>query len=357
MAVVSRIIVGDALASLREMPDCSIQCCVTSPPYWGLRDYGVVGQIGLERTWQEYVAIMVKIFAEVRRVLRTDGTIWLNMGDSYHSGDRGGYRKDTHRWAGSAMQSKIAGSHMEAVSPNRLPQDGLKDKDLCGIPWRLAFALQADGWWLRSDIIWAKPNPMPESVTDRPTKAHEYMFLMAKSARYYYDAGAIAEAAAAAWTCVPDGWATGAGKHDAVSHSKRSDKQGEAAATASPSSRRRMAGFNDRWDASEAGSATPLTRNSRSVWTIATSPFPEAHFATFPPELARRCVAAGSRPGDLVLDPFAGAGTVGLVADRLGRDFVGIELNPKYAEMAERRIHDDAPLLSSASRALDGEGK
>ena len=310
-----RIINADVLAGLAELEDGSVQCVVTSPPYWGLRDYGVEGQIGLEPTVKEYVAKMVEVFGEVRRVLRDDGVLWLNLGDSYHSGDRGGYRNDTHRWDNSHMQAMGRGSHMEQVSPNRLPQEGLKDKDLCGMPWRVAFALQVDGWYLRSDIIWAKPNPMPESVTDRPTKAHEYVFLMTKSKRYFYDADAIREitgnelsaneyaertAPGATW---PSGGLTkyaGAHKHD-------------------------------------GGRAHPNGRNARSVWTIATQPYADAHFATFPTALPERCIKAGSRQGDTVLDPFAGSGTALLVARGLGRNAIAIEISPEYVRLMEER--------------------
>ena len=310
------------------------------------------GQLGLEPTFSEYLSRLVGIFEEVRRVLRKDGTCWVNMGDSY----AGSWGAQSRQGASGAMADRavssirLSGRQIEAAqrrdgktgSLERVPK-GIKAKDLLCQPWRLAFALQDAGWWLRSDIIWAKPNPMPESVTDRPTKAHEYLFLLAKSARYHYDAKAIAEPATSKPNTVPDGWATGPGSHDVVDHSRRerSDKQSGHG--------RRHAGFNDRWDASEQNGSAPLMRNARSVWTIATSPFPEAHFATFPPELPRRCILAGSRPGDLVLDPFSGAGTTGLVSNRLGRDFVGIELNPQYAAMARRRIAADAPLFNERS--------
>jgi len=307
------ILCGDALTVLSEMEDQSVNCCVTSPPYWGLRDYGNDGQLGLEATPDEYVANMVRVFAEVRRVLRDDGTLWLNLGDSYAAGKMG---RDDNSGDDLARRSAIYGSGTgNGRGPSsgvcRPAPPGLKPKDLVGIPWRVAFALQADGWYLRSDIIWAKPNPMPESVTDRPTKAHEYVFLMTKSARYWYDAEAVREDARPwildrkvmeAPACGPDRITDGA------------------------TDQRRMK------------FAELKGANRRTVWTIATQPYPEAHFATYPEKLVEPCVLAGCPVGGIVLDPFTGSGTTGAVAYRLGRKFVGIELNPEYAEMAERRI-------------------
>jgi DNA modification methylase len=308
--------VGDVRDVLRTMEPESVQCVVTSPPYWGLRDYGTPGQIGLEPTPEEYVAVMVEVFAEVRRVLRKDGTVWLNLGDAYAGGGRGGH------------SNGIVGTPPQGLG-NRYPQSqlgGLKPKDLVGIPWRVAFALQADGWWLRSDIIWAKPNPMPESVSDRPTKAHEYLFLLTKSERYFYDQDAVAERAN--W---PDGsWAR--------SKAYDGDQTGKL---------RSFYGNGARWTGGE-------TRNLRSVWNIATEPFAEAHFATFPRALVEPCIKAGSRPDDMVLDPFCGSGTAGVVALQFGRGFVGIELSPIYAEMAERRIHNQAGLFSVAGDPTPG---
>jgi len=300
------IVVGDCCQALSEMQAASARCCVTSPPYWGLRDYGVAGQLGMEPTPEEYVAKMVAVFRAVRRVLTDDGTLWLNLGDSYAANRSYQVTDNKHVAVGNDM-------------PMRVP-DGLKPKDLIGIPWRVAFALQADGWHLRSDVIWAKPNPMPESVTDRPTKSHEYVFLLSKSARYYYDADAIAEPAINAGAVVTND----AGKNSEMG------KHGQT-----------RGGF-----LKEGGMTVGDTRNARTVWTITTKPFKGAHFATMPPELAERCIKAGSARGDTVLDPFAGAGTTLLVADRLGRNGVGIELNPTYAEMARLRITDDAPLFT-----------
>ena len=310
------VLEGDARIELPTLAAESVQCVVTSPPYWGLRDYGVEGQLGLEPTPEEYVANLVAIFREVRRVLRKDGTAWLNLGDSYNTTP-----------AGNRIPSGI--SQLTAKRVGRLDEyntqpktfPGLKPKDLVGIPWRVAFALQADGWWLRSDIIWAKPNPMPESVADRPTKAHEHVFLLSKSARYFYDADAVKSP-------VTNG---GKVRHGPI----------YAASAAVFGIEKKTGNMAD-----DAVWTTPTSANLRSVWNIATEPFPDAHFATFPKKLVEPCIKAGSRPGDLILDPFCGAGTSGVVALRLGRSFVGIELNPEYVEMARRRIENDAPLFN-----------
>lgn len=357
----ARIIVADVLAGLATLEPESVQCVVTSPPYWGLRDYGVAGQLGLEATPAEFIEKMVDVFRAVRRVLREDGTLWMNLGDSYASI---GHKKSHSGFGSTGLAGGIAQSHSPTHRENNGP--GLKHKDLVGMPWRVALALQADGWWLRSDIIWHKPNPMPESITDRPTKSHEYLFLMARSARYYYDAEAIAEPAesgradmmtngqvrtgtaylqqgAAPVNSWPKGWANGAEPHDVVGFSRevgRSGNKGRKPATERGCPEDGVAGSVPR---------EGFTRNKRTVWTIATQPFPEAHFAAFPEALVEPCVLAGSKRGDLVLDPFAGSGTVGLVADRLGRDFVGVELNPEYAAMAERRLHGDSPLFANVT--------
>jgi DNA modification methylase len=379
-----RIINADVLAGLAELPDESVHMVCTSPPYYGLRCYGMDGQIGLEATPEAFVARMVEVFREVRRVLRKDGTCWVNLGDTYAAGGLG---------AGSGKQLTNVGSNM----PPRKAPDGLKPKDLIGIPWRVALALQADGWWLRSDIIWNKPNPMPESVTDRPTKSHEYLFLLTKSERYFYDAEAIKEPTLS------------------LDPSHPSFRPNSAAIAAN--GRKEFANKH----AMSARNYDPAGRNARSVWTIATAPFAEAHFATFPPELPARCIKAGTselgccakcgapwerwirtertkeappsgnrEPGRwsgggsnvggrtnvvahgwqptckcylspdgthacgdyvwrrreavpcTVLDPFGGAGTTGLVADRLQRNAILIELNPEYAAMASNRIANDA---------------
>ena len=328
-----RIIEGDCLSALSRMQEQSVQTCVTSPPYWGLRDYGSEGQLGLEPTPEQYVENMVAVFREVRRVLRDDGTLWLNLGDSYASSSNGGDTRSgfNARYFGKDYaDGKQAGHGENRASVKRGPiPDGLKPKDLVGVPWMVAFALRADGWYLRSDIIWAKPNPMPESVTDRPTKAHEYLFLLTKSPRYFYDADAIREELGE-WSkrAMESGW-TRRTKNDAPGRGS----DGKINATGE-----RGNGYGD--------TINPAGRNKRSVWTVATQPFPGAHFATFPPKLIEPCILAGSSTGDTVLDPFNGAGTTGVVALRHDRDYIGIELNPEYAQMARDRIYDDAPLLN-----------
>jgi DNA modification methylase len=377
-----RILQGDVLARLRGLPDECVQCVVTSPPYWGLRDYGVEGQIGLESTPEEYVLKLVEVFREVRRVLRSDGTCWLNLGDTYagYWGDANARKQgrrssaDTNGWTN--------GFHMNARPSfhQAFDQSRLKPKDLVGVPWMLAFALRGDGWWLRSDVIWAKPNPMPESVTDRCTKSHEYLFLLTRNTSYFYDAEAIKEIA------------VGAAPGNRTHKGKTAYENGDVRM-------RTKAGLTDM--------AAVSRRNKRSVWTIAVEPFPEAHFATFPPRLVEPCVLAGTsehgccsacgapwrriveralafesgsgRSGNVpkgkyagsiqaesgtydirmgpvvttqttgwqpsckcvaetkpctVLDPFNGAGTTGLVALRLGRHYIGIELNPEYVAMS-----------------------
>lgn len=284
---------GDVLDRLREMPDESVQCCVTSPPYWGLRDYGVDGQLGLEETPEQFVAKMVEVFREVRRVLRGDGTCWMNIGDSY-AGSWGAQSRE-HAGKHAPNISAISANQVKAAARRQSrtgaipPGTDLKPKDLVGIPWMLAFALRADGWYLRRDIIWSKPNPMPESVTDRPTSAHEYVFLLTKAPRYYYDAEAIREAAT--W---PGQNRTDRGPRESAMPSApphrglRNDKQRGHG--------RRHDGFNDRWDAMSKDEQQALGRNKRSVWTIATRPYPEAHFATFPPDLVEPCILAGTSP-------------------------------------------------------------
>jgi DNA modification methylase len=317
-----RLLIGDCRDVLRTLPDESVHCVVTSPPYWGLRDYGVAGQIGLEPSYGEYVEKMVAVFREVRRVLRVDGTLWLNLGDNYATGAG----KVGDRPGGGAQGDN---RHGAMTSPNRMPQLGLKPKDLCGIPWRVAFALQADGWWLRQDIIWSKPNPMPESVTDRCTKAHEYLFLLSKRERYYFDHDAIVE---------PSAWA---GYQAGIC---RGTKRRATAMGRVPSGNEVIG----------ANYIQPENRNKRSVWEVNCASFREAHFATFPPGLIEPCILAGCPEGGTVLDPFSGAGTTGLVADRLKRNAILIELNPAYGEMAERRITDDAPLFVELStRAIE----
>jgi DNA modification methylase len=387
------VLEGDCLSVLATLDAASVQTCITSPPYYGLRDYGHDGQIGLEQTPEQYVEKLVEVFREVRRVLRDDGTLWLNLGDSYASAP-GANNGNLAEYA----KTQRGGGHRagDLDTPRRNVPAGYKPKDLLGIPWMVAFALRADGWYLRSDIIWAKPNPMPESVTDRPTKAHEYLFLLSKGPRYYYDADAVRE------------------PYDVPPHA--------------PGNKKLDASRNDQ-DRMTATWGHAAGRNKRSVWTVATQPFPGAHFATFPPKLIEPCVLAGSSPQacaecgapwervveversertdggtpqarvdgaearhrrlgsssvfatnelptkrttswrrtchhddrtatggkhygcmghgrSTVLDPFNGAGTTGVVALRHDRDYIGIELNAEYAQMARDRIYDDGPLLN-----------
>lgn len=354
--------VGDCRDLLRQMDDDSVNCVVTSPPYWGLRDYGVAGQLGLEKTPEEFVANMVEVFREVRRVLRSDGTLWLNFGDTYVSSPSGNRLEDLTRSRdvkGPARRRRGWNEGANKIAPSRAPngtnlanghgkitgrksfrRDGapvagpahlsapnLKPKDLVGIPWRVAFALQADGWWLRSDIVWHKPTCMPESVTDRPTRAHDYLFLMTKSAKYSYDADAIKEPA------------TGGAHGSGTGVNPKSTGAGENELSVD----RRKHGFNQRWrvkqNASFSGSVKDVveTRAKRSVWTVQSEPFEGAHFATFPTKLVTPCILAGCPVDGIVLDPFGGSGTVGEVAEALGRRWILLELSSEYAELARAR--------------------
>lgn len=315
--------IGDCRQVLRTMPDESVHCVVTSPPYFGLRDYGIASQIGLEATPDAYVAEMVAVFREVRRMLRKDGTLWLNLGDSYHNVRVSTSGQSVH--AGE-LRDKINGG-------NRHRQSGLKSKDLIGIPWRVAFALQADGWYLRQDIIWAKKNCMPESVTDRCTKAHEYLFLLSKTPKYYYDAVSISEES-----------------KDPEDDARRMRQSWEK------KEKHRETSISSFYSQSDEPRVPSGKRNKRSVWEVATQPFSEAHFATFPPALIEPCILAGCPKDGTVLDPFAGAGTTGLVADRLQRNAILIELNPTYAGMSARRITDDGPLFAKVVMADDDAG-
>ena len=307
---------GDCRETMRRWAACGVkaQTCVTSPPYFGLRDYGHPDQLGLEQTPEQYIAAMVEVFRCVWDVLADDGTLWLNIGDSYASNPA----------SGGAQSSRMTGGEHKRTPPERKYQrpDGLKPKDLIGIPWMLAFALRADGWYLRQDIIWSKPNPMPESVRDRCTKAHEYVFLLSKSERYFFDAEAIKEPAVT----------VGDTRH------LRRDKTADA--RLSPSGRE--------------GNGKPQaeTRNRRSVWTVATRPYKGAHFATFPPALIEPCILAGSRPGDIVLDPFMGSGTTAAVALRHGRRYVGCELNPEYLPLQQSRMKEMAMPLFDAAQTI-----
>jgi DNA modification methylase len=325
----NRVFVGDCRVVMRDLIAQGVraQMCVTSPPYYGLRDYGCDGQLGLEATPDAYINNLVEVFRGVRDVLADDGVLWLNIGDSYAMSTKGSSGK-------GAKQISNAGTLLTDRS-SKIPA-GLKAKDLIGIPWMLAFALRADGWYLRQDIIWAKPNPMPESVTDRCTKSHEYLFMLAKRERYYYDADAIKEPGTYAG---PNGqqhspYGQGFSRRSKAEEQARQDKQRGHG--------RRHAGFNDRWDALSKAEQSDLMRNKRSVWTVSPQPYSEAHFATFPPALIAPCVLAGSRAGDIVFDPFFGSGTTGEVAERLGRQWLGIELNPAYVPLQQRRTAQQA---------------
>ena len=292
------LVLGDCRNVLPTLPAGSVHCCVTSPPYFGLRDYGHENQIGLERTPEAFVQELVEVFREVRRVLRDDGTLWLNLGDSYNA-------YNANRGASTSISDGTAGRG-HPTHRRGLTTPTLKNKDLIGIPWRVAFALQSDGWYLRQDIIWHKPNPMPESVRDRCTKAHEYLFLLSKGARYHFDSEAIKEPAIKGAA----GSTFNKGKTATHQLGRSSDK--------------------DRADSS--------TRNRRSVWSVTTKPFKGAHFATFPPDLIEPCILAGCPAGGTVLDPFMGSGTTAAVSLQHGRQFVGVELNPEYLELARRRV-------------------
>jgi len=328
---------GDCRDVLPTIPEQSIQCCVTSPPYYGLRDYGVDGQIGLEQTPDDYVAEMVRVFGEVKRVLRDDGTLWLNLGDSYASTAPGTMSApSTNIHSGEAAQARTN------YRPD-LRKCGLKPKDLIGIPWRVAFALQQDGWYLRQDIIWHKPNPMPESVTDRCTKSHEYIFLLSKSAKYYYDADAIAEP-------VTDSTVARCSQ-PRIGQQIGSDRvpgktNGNIKAVVKKSGNlvRKRGSEHDSTVLDERGHGFPwegTTRNKRSVWTVSTQPYSGAHFAVFPPDLIRPCILAGCPKGGTVLDPFGGSGTTAEVCKDRGRKCVSIELNPEYLDLEKKRLQQE----------------
>ena len=355
MLEINKIYNMDCIEGMKLMDDESVNCCVTSPPYWGLRDYGVPGQLGLEKTPEEYVSKMVEVFREVKRVLRDDGTLWLNLGDSYASSQAAGDKK-----FGKEEFNKNRPAREFTVTPKREKPKNLKSKDLVGIPWMVAFALRADGWYLRSDIIWHKPNPMPESVTDRPTKAHEYIFLLSKSSRYYYDIESIKEIAkessiqrlsqdidnqegrqrangGAKTNGAMKAVKFGGNKADGYGDRRKSGKEWN------PKQERKMLQYNGQRPNSkeilrEQGirDKTYIMVNKRSVWTVATVPFKESHFATFPPKLIEPCILAGCPKDGIVLDPFMGSGTTAMVAAQLQRNYIGFELNPKYITIAEK---------------------
>ena len=317
---VNSILNGDSMEMLRTLPDQSVDMCVTSPPYYGLRDYGEDGQIGLEETPGKYVQRLVDVFREVRRVLKDDGTLWLNIGDSYAASGMGGNPKES-------KYRKQATNKGSLISGRKAPGD-LKPKDLIGIPWMVAFALRSDGWYLRQDIIWHKPNPMPESVKDRCTKAHEYIFLMSKSAKYYYDHEAIKDPVAESTV------RRGDVEFGGSKGRKYDPEEGD------PNFRN----GHHQWGRTYSyADCSKNGVNKKSVWKVSTKPYPEAHFAVFPDDLIKPCVLAGSRKGGVVLDPFFGSGTTGEVAIRAGRKFIGIELNPEYVELANKRL---SPFLS-----------
>lgn len=391
-----RILRGDVREQLKTLADESVHCVVTSPPYWGLRDYGVSGQLGLEPTPQAHVAAMVEVFREVRRVLRKDGVCWVNYGDSYAGSVNGRTAADT----------KAAGNDDRTFrdKPFGTATGGLKPKDLCGVPFRFALAMQDDGWWWRSCLPWVKRNGMPESITDRPATAVEYVFMFTKSARYWYDAAAVRrELAPASIGRLAQDIDNQAGSDRANGGRKtngamkavgRRGKQADIVLHQDPARARRTAGFNARWDEKEARSRgvpprhaqygssdqsglDDVERGSRNfrnadlffeslegphglltdgegsplALDVPPQPFREAHFATFPPKLIEPLLKAGCPKGGTVLDPFFGAGTTGLVADRLGRDCIGIEINSEYAAIAERRIKGDAPMFANVEAA------
>lgn len=309
------ILYGDCREKLAEIKNGTANTCVTSPPYYGLRDYGVNGQIGLEQSPEEYVQQMVEVFREVKRVLADDGTLWLNLGDSFypHGGSRGNKTP-----AGDTLKGR---DNLYQPAPKLKNSLGIKGKDLIGIPWMVAFALRADGWYLRSDIIWSKPNCMPESVTDRPTKAHEYLFLLSKHERYYYDHEAIKE---------PVVQSTVLRLAQNIENQQGSER----------------ANGGDKTNGNMKAVGDGSERNKRSVWTVPTANFSEAHFATFPEKLIEPCILAGCPIGGIVLDPFFGAGTTGLVAIQNDRNYIGIELNPEYIEIAKRRLEFVQPVMN-----------
>lgn len=335
-----KILQGDCIEVMRKMGAESVDCVVTSPPYWGLRDYGVEGQLGLEPTLGEHLEKMVEVFEEVRRILKPTGTVWLNYGDCYAATLNGRKADDI-----TGDDRRFRDKPFSTVGPI---DDYLKPKDLCMVPNRLAIALQEAGWWIRSEIIWAKPNPMPESVRDRSATSHEKIFMLAKSERYFYDAAGVRQGRTSNEDA--NGFRGGSYAEGSVGPRKR---KGNKKTDKQRGHSRRHAGFNDRWDQMSKEEQRANGRNLRNyepapvqVWEIATRPFKDAHFATFPPELAERCIKAGCPEDGVVFDPFGGAGTTGLVADRLGYDAIMIELNEDYIDLAKNRIEDDNPMFA-----------
>jgi DNA modification methylase len=375
-----QILLGDVRARLKELASESVHCVVTSPPYWGLRDYGVAGQLGLEATLGEHIRVMVEeVFAEVHRVLRKDGTCWVNYGDCYATSPNGRSAAETKAAANDdrtfrdkpfSTVGPIEGVGARWKIGANAPRGMLKPKDLVMMPNRFAIAMQDWGWWVRSEIVWHKPNPMPESIKDRPGTAHEKVFLFTKAERYWYDAESVRTPAAptsiARWQQDVEQQAGSDRAHGGARadrpmkavggprgrdtygrHTLQDNLPAEERRDKQRGHSRRHAGFNDRWDQMSNAEQRANGANLRNVWTIPVAGFREAHFATFPPDLPEICIKAGCPEGGVVLDPFGGAGTTGLVADRLKRNAILIELNPEYAEIAERRIHGDAPLLSA----------
>ncbi|MFV0240748.1 MAG: DNA-methyltransferase [Lacrimispora sphenoides] len=320
----NRIYPGDCFEVLKTFPDRTVNCCITSPPYFQLRDYGVDGQIGMEETPESYIERLTSVFREVRRVLKDDGTLWVNIGDSYSGSGKGG---------GSGKQLTNKGSTTGEMLKGIVPE-GLKPKDLIGIPWMLAFALRADGWYLRQDIIWHKPNPMPESVTDRCTKSHEYIFLLSKSPKYYYDAEAIAEDVTESTT-------------KRLSQNIQEQKgstlpgktNGNMKAKAPRFGKKKYTEDPETFFRTKSGNAYEYSpkRNKRDVWTVTTKSYKGAHFATFPQDLIEPCILAGCPKDGFVLDPFFGSGTTGAAAQKYNRNYIGIEINPKYCNLADTR--------------------
>ncbi len=357
----NKIHIGDSLSVLKQLPSSSIDCCVTSPPYYGLRDYGVDGQIGLEETPDEFVHKLVLVFKEVRRVLKPEGTLWMNLGDSYT-----GYKANTG-------DTDFAGFSNRPTHKKGWQYGNLKPKDLIGIPWMVAFALRNAGWYLRQDIIWHKPNPMPESVTDRCTKSHEYIFLLSKGQKYFYDCNSIR-------TPVKDSTvqrmmqqienqkgsnrvpgktngtmkAVGPGRNPAP-HDNKGGNQGSAngikAYTHRGDGDKKLTGHSGNFDA-HGNLIGDGMANKKSVWTVTTKPFKEAHFATFPEDLIVDCIKAGCPEGGIVLDPFMGAGTTALVSRKLNRNYIGIELNPEYAKIAEKRLKAELGFFYPTTSAI-----
>ena len=356
-----RILIGDCRERLKGLPSKSVHTCVTSPPYFGLRDYGVDGQIGLETTPDAFVAEMVDVFREVRRVLRDDGTLWLNLGDSYNNNPSTSSLARSEQGNGSGAFRIPDEKHAQAsrAKPNKaqpLIAAGIKKKDLIGIPWRVAFALQADGWWLRSAIVWAKPNGMPGSQEDRCTSSYEMVFMLSKGAAYWSDFDAIKtpprestlirtaqDTQAQAGSHRANGGAKTNGAMKAVGGLAKSDKQRGHG--------RRHAGFNERWDQMSRAEQQAKPAMMRDVWFVPPASFSGAHYAVMPDEIARRCILAGCPADGTVLDPFGGAGTTGMVADRLGRDAILIELNPDNAEIARKRLQSDGGMFSNVEAA------